>query len=220
MTSGEARQILDGAILSDCGIHDRALAIDLSGTAHMDWLLHIRDALLTVGASINPKYPRTNSSCSRGKKYAYIQLATKACSIMEKYQGVWYHDGIKEVPEDFAFTPISLANGFMGDGSSRTDRTCVDVRLSTESYSEHSIVVLEDALHGLGILHTSRATNRRVKSGSGIAIMVLQDDVNRFMDTVEPYMLPSFMYKIKRRQEPALRSKFMLAVRRREGKVS
>jgi len=216
MTDNEARQILDGAILSDCGIHDKALKIALSGAEHLDWLLLIRDALLTVGASIDPKYPRIGTAFSRGKEYTFAELTTKACSVMTEYQDVWYPNGKKEVPEDFIFTPISMSGEYMGDGSSRNDRTCVDVRLSTESYSEHSIVILENALRGLGIFHTSRATNKRVKSGSGTAIMVLQDDVNRFMDIVEPNILPSFMYKIKRRQKTVLKSKFVLSILREQ----
>ena len=71
----EAMEVLTGVMLSDGsliashGARDRYFSIGLSGTAHLDWLMQVKHALLTLGVGVTDTYPKEYPSVSKGKPY-------------------------------------------------------------------------------------------------------------------------------------------------------
>jgi len=89
----------------------------------------------------------------------------------------------------------------MSDGSSSRSKksknvAVIDTHLYTQGLDQGSVGRIEEGLHDLGP-HTGRGVECR--GTSGIAITILQDSVNLFMDIIEPFIVPSFQYKIKRK---------------------
>lgn len=208
----EAQQVFDGVMLSDGGLGvprkgiNARFQIKLSGEEHIDWLYHIRDALWALGVSVSPGYPKLVAH--QIGRQPCVMLSTLCDPFLTRQYHRWYPHNVKEVLEDFQFTPVSLANAFMGDGSSSAryphsvmNRT-VYVKLCTESYSLLGISRIEQALFRLGITEVNRIQQyRNLKNGgSGVRVYLRQCSVDSFMDIVEPYILPSYRYKIKRKR--------------------
>lgn len=220
MNKQTALEVFDGTMLGDAGLHRALLAGDpielcygvknsrftLRQSAqrydHMDWLAYIRDALTVLGVEVSPDYPKYVTIRNRGKLFKSSILLTLTSSWLTKQRRKWYISGAKEVPRGFSFTPISLANMWMGDGNSTRDHrypTTVNVHLFVQDFSIESVEVIENALHNIGIISTGRGIER--KGNSGITITILQDSVDYFMDAVEPHVVPSYLYKIKHRHK-------------------
>lgn len=207
MDTAEASEVFDGVMLSDGGLIipsrgvNARLQVKLSGEEHIDWLYHIRDALEALNISVSPGYPRLVAH--RPGRQPCVMLSTLCDPYLTEQYRRWYPDGTKEVPEDFRFTPVVLADEFTGDGSARKDKRSptICLQLCTEGFSLGSIEKIEQELSRLGIADTGRTQQyKRLKgNGSGIRVNVPQGAVNFFMDLVEPHVMPSYRYKIKRR---------------------
>jgi len=198
MDTREATQIIDGVMLSDGGVklvHGKrsisltpVFTLSQHSYQHVDWLNSVRLALATLGVS---------SSEPKEYRPSYIQFHSRTHPFIAELRWRWYPAGIKVVPLDLVLTPLCLANWFMGDGLSSTDdrfmRPAVVVRLSSASFTlpEHKRLV--SLLEGLAIAAFIG------RSGKYLHINVSQWPVDRFMDLVEPFILPSFAYKLKRR---------------------
>lgn len=205
MNVTEAAEVFDGAMLSDAGLLrpwvNAYLQIAVSGKVHLDWLNRIKLALALLGVSMAPKYPEVRSRTYKGAPYDYCLLSTRVSEFLTKQYERWYVGGVKQVPPDLALTPAVLGNWFVGDGSSsrhKLEMNAVVVTLQTQAFNPEGIGLLEALLYSLEI-DTGRMHDKRVKKGSGVIISVNQASVNHFMDIVEPFMVDSYMYKIKRR---------------------
>lgn len=204
-----AREVLSGAVFSDGFLSRHGaggnsyFSIQLSGKEHIDWLHTIKRALLLLGVEVPDGHPYVFPVIKKGKLYEYCFLRSHVSPTLTRMRDLWYPDGVKEVLEDFHFTLASLANAFMGDGNSSLDHrdpTAVHVRLCTQKFSLHSIGLIEEALCEIGILNTGREHCKGTGKGAGIGLSILQDSVNRFMRVVEPYIEPSYRYKVKYRR--------------------
>ena len=215
MTEDEALQVFDGAMLSDAQLirsHNYGNAyFDIAqsgGSKHLDWLEVIAQTLTVLGAELCTGHPKILQSVSRGKLYEYCRLSTLTSDFLTFQYYRWYPDRRNEkvIPADFHLTPLSLAHWFMGDGGcSATAGTYGGyfqehylLSLSPAAFSAEYICVLKYQLHDLGVtMHESR--DKRVKTGSGINLVTQSKaEINRFMDLVEPHIVPSFKYKCKR----------------------
>jgi len=207
----EAWEVFNGVMLGDGSLtlgqgYDNAyFRIGLSGKKTLGYLLWVKDALLTIGASVGQQYPEVTKQVSRGRQYDCCLLRTGCSPLLTKEYFRWYPNSRKEVPVDIQLTPLSLAHWFMGDGGSSHSRqlAAVNVTLSTCGFSESSIRILEAVLGNLG-LSISRADRHTVR-GSGIIITILQDSVNKFMNMVQPYIVEPFLHKVKYRERPPRR---------------
>ncbi len=185
------------------GVKDSRFTLNQSTEQHdhMDWLYFLRDAFTELDVEVSPGYPKHTVVRNRGKTFGSSILRTLTSPWLTEQRQKWYPDGLKEVFGDFSFSPVSLANAWMSDGNATRDKrslSAVNVHLFVQDFSLDSICVIEHALHSIGVLHTGRGTEK--KGRSGVTITVLQDSVNKFMDIVEPWVLPSFRYKVKRRR--------------------
>lgn len=206
MNKEEALQVFDGVMLSDGGIYvsrrSCCFRLVLSGIEHMDWLNHVKEALKLLGVEFNPGTPNSHKRVGyTGKVLDYCQLGSKVSALVTHQRARWYPNGRKEVPEDFLFTPISLANEVMGDGSSNWNSSNPDygvfMELCTESFSLASIGRIEHQLRLLGLTNLSRV-HLPARQGSEIGIVVRGLSAGLLMSTVEPHILPSYRYKIKK----------------------
>lgn len=207
MNKSEAWEVIAGAMASDAHVNQRGkvktsyFSINQSGSNHNDWLLVIKDALVSVGIEVSAVYPRVYYYTSRGKPYEHCVLQSLTSPLVASIRSEWYPLGVKEIPEQFRLTGLSLAHMFTGDGSSRLlnmRRTLVvNASLATCGFSERSICVIEKELRGLGIIHIGRSVDKKTKNGSGISINVHNRDVNNFMAIIEPFIVPSYKYKIR-----------------------
>ncbi len=204
MDKNTAADILAGAVLSDGsltashGVGNRYFSIGLSGTKHLDWLLEIKSALLTLGIGITDTYPKEYQSVSKGKPYIVHKLCSRTSRYLTVMADSWYVNGQKEVPEDFTLSVVSLAHWFMGDGSSFYGNPgSVFALLCTHGLNMKSVEVLERELKRLGINDIGRNHSSKVVKGSGTGISIRLGSIQEFMMITDPYVLPSFKYKVK-----------------------
>lgn len=213
MDENEAVQVFDGLMVGDGNLSSALLAGDRiekchrvkdsrfciaqSGERydHADWMYYIKDALVTLGVDVSYHYPKSGTRISRGKVFKLCSLSSLTSPFLTLQRIKWYPNGVKEIPEGFEFTPASLANAWMGDGSVIELFEGHLSELSVPNFSLHSIEIVERALHSIGITNTSRV--HRDVGNSGVIIAVRQSSRDTLAGLVEPYLLPSFRYKIR-----------------------
>jgi hypothetical protein len=209
MVTGRCQQIFDGVILSDGGLKlpqgykNSYFAMAQSREERLDWMTSIREVLVALGVQCESPKPR--QCVSRGKTFFQWWLQSHVSPWLTEQYYRWYPNGVKIVPPNIIITPITLANWFMGDGSSgwqRNDpRYSAHVELATNKFSPYDISILEEQLRSIDLKHLRRGDYSGVKGAKrtfSSTIIILAADVDKFMDIVSPHILPSFCYKIKR----------------------
>jgi len=192
-------EVFDGVMLSDgeLQVHgfNARLRIQLSGASHLDWLTYVRDALSPLGVQVGPRGLHLYEGVSKGKPYIGVFLQTRTCLFLTEQHSRWYRMKTKVVPIDIKITPLSVANWFMGDGSSSPDNrnSAVVTHLACCKFTLEESNLLAWRLGTLGIKAT--ATFNRGYPGINIS----QFSVNQFMKIIEEYIQPSYHYKVKRR---------------------
>lgn len=205
MDREEAYQIFDGAMLSDAGIKlcrgtSPRFELSQGGVDRTDWLSIVKEALIALGAPVQPQYPKPYPTTHKGKPYVNVWLVSRVCPLTREQRGRWYPNGIKVVPEDLVLTPIVAAHWFMGDGSSRwntvkgTRTGSVSCYFAANSFTLEGVKRLETGLIGLGIGHISREPYKDM----GARIWVHGNSVTILMDMIAPYVVESFSQKVKR----------------------
>jgi hypothetical protein len=200
MDKSTANQILDGAIISDAGVYPTAhcvnprFKIGLAKDIHIDWMLQIKEALITLGVNVYDKYPKTY--------LASTDLRSSVSPILSPIKNRWYNDKTKIVPYDLIITPIMLANWFMGDGSSTyigVNKLSVVIMLHTDKFTEQEVNRLISQLKILGLQDTYLGHNTNKDKTRIYPIIKISTSgcVGKFMDMIIPYMCKSFEYKIK-----------------------
>lgn len=201
-TSGTASQIIDGTMLSDGSIQPHGTSAQfimaLSGARHTDWLTSVARALAVFGVEPCSGHPKVVSRVSSyGKPYECCLLVTRIHPFLSKQRTRWYPKGSKVIPRDVRVTPLMLANAYMGDGNvaPRTKQGAPHLMLLTlsmQGFTVEDLLFFAGKLGALGVDgHVSR------KSSNGYRISNTRS-VNLFVDLVEPFILPSYKYKIRR----------------------
>jgi len=219
MNEDEAQQIIDGAVLSDAQLTrsrnygDAYFNLSQSGTKHYDWLKVVANALTLLGVELCEGHPKILKSVSHGTPYDYYRLDTHVSACLTLLYYKWYPGsnnkarGVKVVPKNLKLTPLSLAHWYMGDGGVTFTtglyggyiQDHYSLSLSPAKFTLEDIALLEAQLRELGLMKMHRNRDKRVKEGSGINLVAHSiAEINRFVDLVEPYVVPSFKYKCKR----------------------
>lgn len=126
-----------------------------------------------------------------------IRVFTRRSKFFTLMKKRWYKNNMKIVPEDLVITAKTIAFWFMGDGSTQWrdehKRKSVIV-IHSQGFDNRSVLFLKEKLHqfGIQIIHLQKKPN----NGQTLRIERAQD-VKRFFNMVEPFILPCFMYKIK-----------------------
>lgn len=198
----EAEQVFDGVMLSDASIQPHGKAaqffIALSGKEHIDWLKSVSSYLPLLGIEPCSGHPKVVPKVSSyGKPYEQCLLITRNSTFLLAQRKRWYPEGTKVIPRDVLVTPISIANAFMGDGNSaaRVKQNAphlILLTLSIEGFAKEDLMFFEEKLRTLGI-----QGHADTKGRNGYRVSNTKS-VNTFMDMVEPYVVSSYRYKIKR----------------------
>ena len=205
MNSGCAQEAIDGAMLSDANIYpsknagDRSryinsfFRIQLGGNEHMDWLASLKQHLEHLGILVSPMYPKLYKR--KSDDYITSWLVTRVSPLLSVERSRWYKNGKKFVPIDLELTPAVVANWMMGDGTSSYNKgVSVMSHFGTYAFSDNDVLVLRRELYKLDIC-TGLANYEK-----GSVITIKQDSIGILMKLIEPFIVPSFRYKIKYRR--------------------
>lgn len=194
-------EVFDGVMLGDGHIHDSHdgtgyLDIRQSGEEHFDWLNDIKVSLSGLGLNWPADSPKMYKAVSRGKEYKNIVLRSLSSSMLGYQRHRWYKDGKKAVPDDFIITSVTLANWFMGDGTSlrlKKRPNVVRVRFCTDAFSYPDVQRLCRLLAKLGIASYPELQ----RPGQYRVCVIGIPSVSAIMYLVKPYVVQSFVYKMK-----------------------
>ncbi len=128
------------------------------------------------------------------KTYEKYGFNTLSHSAFRFYAKQFYANGRKHVPRLIHrwLTPKALAVWFMDDGSIKSN-THKTVFMNTQSFSEQDLKRLRKALQDVyGIQTILRPQD------TGNQLYFLSETVEKFLELIEPYVVPSMRYKLPR----------------------
>lgn len=193
------KEILIGSLLGDASIakvSDTKARVNIS---HSDKQLDYVNYLYSELESLCKTPPKEN----KGKYITYYFNTLSREDLLELYNK-FVVEGVKGVPKDIEklLTPLGLAVWFMDDGTSCyvtiTDRMVnrnSTVMLCTDAFTKRDVELLINVLEKkFGI----KANLNHPKSRKGYRIYIGTKYAQKFFDVVEPYIIDSMRYKIKR----------------------
>ena len=144
---------------------------------YVDWKYNV---LSSISRSA-PKERRGN-----GYRIAY-RFTTRQMPEMTDLMHLWYREGKKIVPIEFALDPIALAIWFMDDGSMCRES---DVYLNTQQFDSASQAVLTKKLEGIGL------ESRLNKDKQYHRIRFLKSSIPLLQEIIGAHIIPSMKYKL------------------------
>ena len=158
---------------------------------------------------VRHKYDIFKNYCNSEPKYRYskynnIYFNTTMYTEFYEFAQMFFNGNIRGVPQNIEelLTPRSLAYWFCDDGTScyvaakRVVNVKSFVRLCTDRYNEEDVLKLIKALQNKFEISSkifSPPSRRGLKE-----IYIGLNDSQKFFDIIEPFIFPSFKYKIKR----------------------
>lgn len=191
------REIVEGCLLGDGSLRKRAnmrnayFITSKTGLGHLDRLEQIKQALGYDNTTVKP-FPNRGGYKSKNKETLWLWTRTNT-ELTDMYC-LWYPSGKKVMPSALELSPRSLASFFMDDGSSSWLGTGVMVSFYPQGFTLREIERLGRLIRGFGFNCYSN-----YGTPSAMPRLVIRDkaSVRMFMDTVQPYVTPSFAYKLK-----------------------
>ena len=175
------KAIIVGCVLGDGAMRCKTNALlevnhSLKQSVYVDWKYsELRELVSTV----------PQKRFSNGGRIAY-RFTTRSLSELTEIYKRFYTNGKKIIPDDLMLHPLSLAVWFMDDG-------CKSYRalyLNTQKFS----VAEQNTLASLLNKHFGiKATLNKDKKYYRLRIAV--SSVSRFLEIIQPYLLPMFCYK-------------------------
>jgi len=179
------KEVLDGVMLSDGYIDPRGRLILPQVESHIDWLKWIKSILNR--RNIECKIEKRKQSLSKLKTY---QLRTLNYPFLIDERKRWYYNGRKIVPNDLKLTPLLLAQWFQGDGCNSGEKY---FRLSTNSFTLDEVYFLKELLKSDLNIDSNIYKQRK---GQYVIVVTKRESMRRFLTIIEPFILPSFQYKL------------------------
>ena len=161
---------------------------------HKEFLDKIAEYFLDLGVGTTlRRYIGLNKTVN--KIYTTYYLITQKNPTFTQMYHTWYPEGKKIIPQDLIITPKILSFWFMCDGSSHWHNkgNSVDLQISTAGFTESDVRLLNEKLHRLNL--DFNIFNKAKKYW--ILRTSSQKNNERFINIVEPYIIPCFRYKIK-----------------------
>lgn len=162
---------------------------------NLDYVTWVADTLNTfTGVSVVDRKDYNSDGCKRGEQ---VRLQSNRHPLLTTLRDRIYTPEGKKVIDLHMLTLMdaeALAIMFMADGSSNIEKgKYPEIKLHTKGFSEADNLAISRAIYEkLGIRSTVNKHNKyyflRIKSA----------DVVKFIETVEPYVLSSFKYKLER----------------------
>ena len=143
----------------------------------------------------SPKY--------RDGKYKGIFFNTVLSEEIYEFAKMFFNGNVRGVPQNIEdlLTPIGLAYWFCDDGTScyaiskRVKNIKSFVKLCTDRYSENDVLRLIEVLK---YKFNVNAKTFSPPSRKGTEIYIGLNDSVKFFDIIEPFIIPSLKYKVKR----------------------
>ena len=186
------RQILDGLMLGDGHLERQRGALtarlkiehSVAQSAYVDWKYHEWEDWVRTP-------PRQRLRRNRlGTESANVGFSTLSHREFEAARIRYYSSRLKVVPLDLVLTPLSTAVWFMDDGSRKSSQ-CRGLYLNTQSFALEEVRFLQRVVdRDVGVETTVR------QQLDGLQIYVPSSSVGRFVEYVEPFVLPDFEYKL------------------------
>ena len=195
------REVLIGCCLGDISIQE------VSNKTHRFNMTHS----IKQGEYLVHKYNIFKDLCNtpykqRDTRYPVLYFNTLSNSDIKKVTECFYNDGIRGVPQnihEILTSPRSLAYWFMDDGTCTYNSIVkrMKVRNSTVTLCTDRYTVKEVDLL-ISTLHHNFGINSKIKHSKAMKdryrIYIGTKDTQKFLDIVEPFIIPSMMYKVKR----------------------
>lgn len=187
----------------------------VSTSDHLRWLTFVKGhCLVPLGVPVSGIYPKaTVQRSSSNQLYTVVTLRSSLSPVLAEQYCRWYAQtgelrkkgntryragDVKILPSDLALTPASLAHWFLGDGGCSLGNFggYLEQRASLSAYgfAESEGRRLTDMLNGMGV-NTCKPTKRtagRGTTGLRIWLSMADGNINRFIDIIEPFILPIF----------------------------
>lgn len=127
-----------------------------------------------------------------GREYPCMQFATRSTPVFSKWHTLFYRAGRKIIPGEITrlLDPLAIAVWFMDDGAADH----AGATFQTHSFEVDEVRRLSNALARFDI-----ASNLRMNRGSWI-LYVGAGAIDRLGTLIEPYLLPTFEYKLSARR--------------------
>lgn len=191
--SGRQHAIIVGSMLGDGMLEKRWRHPRLRfghGIPQQEYLFWKYDELKSIAG----KSPiRVNEWHKKAKKrYESFHFSTRAIPNLMKYWKAFYPEGHKIIPQNISsmlVDPLALAVWFMDDGYKRND--CNALRLNTDAFSRREQTRLQIVLErNFGI------KTKLHKKGKYWNVYIPRAYAKKFVDIVQPYIIPTLSYKI------------------------
>jgi len=119
------------------------------------------------------------------KIYYNIRLRTKCNRFFTSLHKKWYKNGKKTIPEDLCLNAEIIATWFADDGSIVIKKGRYSIKLSTHSFSENDIKILQKELSKFDIKTSLGYTDRKNKF-QPILYITNKKNVKKFVDLIDP----------------------------------
>lgn len=165
---------------------------------YVDWQANIIENICPVTVVERKPYTDKNGWNHNG---SYV-LTSRSLPFFTTIRSRWYIEGKKVVsPHDIRlFDAESLAVWFMDDGClckhKKNKINYYWINMATQSFSWADNKFLRDFLADKFDIHADIGT-RKYTSGIKYVLNIKKRNVQTFLDTVKPYILPSFQYKLE-----------------------
>lgn len=129
-----------------------------------------------------------------GLKRQNYRFSTLSSGMLRFYAQQFYRNGKKVIPRliNKMLTPLALAVWFMDDGSIKSSKHRALV-IHSQSFSKEDLGKIIKVLESK---YKVKSTLRKRNDGSGYVVYLLSETVNKFIDLVKDYILPSMRYKL------------------------
>lgn len=193
----QLRSFFDGLLLGDGGFSKTRLSAKYQMSQvsiHWDWIEVILSMFgengITTKTYIIPKYNRISNGININAKES-IRLRTIDYRTLLPEYNRWYINGEKVVPKDIDISdPVLLANWYMGDGSLNKNPSWW-IQLHTNSFTKLDVEFLIEQFKEKLNIHANIVYWKKQP-----IIKLHKNNVNKFLDIIASYIVPSFDYKI------------------------
>ena len=185
--------IIAGLLLGDGHLEKNGryvrLKVDqaLNHSDYVNWLYNeLKDLVPSRPVIIEENDKRTH------KVYRRLHFSTYSKAEFKKWRDCFYIDKKKIIPpgiKSILSSAISLAIWLMDDGYKRND--CAAIRLNTDAFS-----YVEQQLLIKCLRQNFKIKSQIHRKGKWYNIYIPKGEANKFCALVEPYILPSFRYKL------------------------
>ena len=191
------KEILVGKILGDGHLETQdngktyRLKVEhsIKQKVYVDWLYNEFKEWVRTFPQSRKREVKLRTVSGEYEKYWFNTLSSGSLRF---YAKEFYRDGKKIVPELIHrwLSPLAIAVWYMDDGSikSRFHKT---VLLNTHSFSKISLKRLQKVLLDRYVVKTTLQKQRE-----GIQIYIISETIDKFLNIIEPHILPSMRYKL------------------------